>query len=688
MRLIVPYQITMRIFAFARAAPLYEPVEIRATCSRRARFYARARARLPGRSRSAKRTALYEALNGYAAHFSALLDVEREAEHAAALAGRDRPREELEAAGVAVFGLTVHCGKRVYTNAVYELRSKSRLWHRLSAGDLVALVAGDESVEATVMRCGAYSIRVAVPHSGAASQTLHAAAEDDQVLDVYRGANAVVYLRGADALRRVSMRPVTQVARLVGSSLGNSDESASRRPVMRMRKAEGDWEEMAAERVRGGSAKWKGASTLNRAQEAAVRAALSRTLTLIHGPPGTGKTVTAAHVVAGAVLEGRGPVLAVAASNAAADALTEAILRITTSTLIRVGRLGAVRESLWRYTLDALIERDAGVRRAIQKGRGIGEAQIAASKRAIAQSQIVVTTCAAAGRDTVLEATFPFVVADEAAQATEPDVLIALDGATRQLVLAGDHHQLPPTVLADNASALGVSMFARLWDAGVASWLLDTQYRMHPHISNFPSSHFYDNLLRDAVTAEARVLPNTLRKLNATRTVFVDVQGEEMRGTMRDSCGTRAGFSYANQAEAHAVVRLLRALLNDAFDAKDVGVISPYAAQTRAIARMASTWSECEIDTVDGFQGREKEAIVISTVRCNVSGEVGFLGDWRRLNVALTRARTLLVVIGCERTLRRDQHWGAWLRSVHRSKARISLNTICANYDTEDPVGS
>ncbi len=475
-----------------------------------------------------------------------------------------------------------------------------------------------------------------------------------------------------------------------------------------------EWEELARETVRVHNGKsWTPPTELNASQVRAVRSALSRTASLIHGPPGTGKTLVLAHLVFAALAEGRGPVLVTAASNVAADALLSKLVDIgaQNASLVRVGPVAAVNQSLWPHTLDALLEKNQTLRAArerlvksVRPDSALQKAEFEASRSIIGSADVVVTTCVGSGREFLKSTKFPFLVIDEATQATEPDALIPLavggGEATRQLVLAGDHHQLPPTVLSARSGSgddegLRKSLFLRLWHSGVASVLLDTQYRMHPAIAMFPSEHFYGGKVRDAVRESDRRLPYSLQEtvFNGTgsRVLFVDVvDGEETRGSMRDVDGPLQGFSYSNRAEADVVVDVLRLISGEGckkqedasanfFVTEKVGVISPYAGQARLLKQLTSSWKDLhgiEIATVDGFQGREKEAIVVSAVRCNNDGEVGFLADWRRLNVAITRAKTLLVVVGSAHTLRNDPHWGAWLRWVRRSKCRVYVTTI------------
>ncbi|KIZ03846.1 putative Regulator of nonsense transcripts 1 [Monoraphidium neglectum] len=245
---------------------------------------------------------------------------------------------------------------------------------------------------------------------------------------------------------------------------------------------------------------------------------------------------------------------------------------------------------------------------------------------------------------------------------------------SRHLVLVGDHKQLPPVVQSQAAKegGLGKSLFERLMDAGAPSALLQVQYRMHPSLSAFPNAQFYDGLLVDGVRAADRTRPQGFAFPSASHNVvLVDVDGEEQ---------TSQRGSHSNEKEAEVVVRLVTRLVERCgLRTGQIGIISPYKAQVQLLARKlpfetttkvggggddddeAARLNLLECKSVDGYQGREKEVIVFSAVRCNSRREIGFLKDWRRLNVALTRARRALVVVGSCRTLRGDENWGAFV---------------------------
>ncbi len=222
-----------------------------------------------------------------------------------------------------------------------------------------------------------------------------------------------------------------------------------------------------------------------------------------------------------------------------------------------------------------------------------------------------------------------------------------------RVVLAGDPCQLPPTVLSREAArqGFGVSMLERLISlyGDRVTRLLDVQYRMHEAIMAFPSAEFYGGSLR----ADALVAAHRLCDLPGVRTEALTeapVQFIDTAGAGYDEEREPDGESRLNPQEAALVGRKVRALLEAGVRPEDVAVIAPYAAQVRRLRELLPV-AGLEIDSVDGFQGREKEAVVLSLVRSNTENEIGFLTDMRRTNVALTRARRKLIVVGDSATL-------------------------------------
>jgi predicted DNA helicase len=221
------------------------------------------------------------------------------------------------------------------------------------------------------------------------------------------------------------------------------------------------------------------------------------------------------------------------------------------------------------------------------------------------------------------------------------------------LVLAGDHCQLPPTILSQEAAdeGLGISLMERLVGryGSLVMRRLKVQYRMHEAIMNFSSQQFYDDELEAHASVRAHLLSD-LPGVSASPLTQTPVQFIDTAGAGYDEQLEPNGRSRLNPQEADLVSQKVQALLEAGVPAEAIAVIAPYTAQVRVL-RENLPISGLEIDSVDGFQGREKEAVVLSLVRSNPQGEVGFLADIRRMNVALTRARRKLLVIGDSATL-------------------------------------
>ena len=226
--------------------------------------------------------------------------------------------------------------------------------------------------------------------------------------------------------------------------------------------------------------------------------------------------------------------------------------------------------------------------------------------------------------------------------------------------------QLPPVCVCEKAArdGLRVSLFDRLLTENprLHPEMLCTQFRMHPLIRMWPSRAFYSNRLEDGVAADQRPPPDGFPWPAAGPVAFLDVAGQDS--------AAEHGKSKKNEEEAKVVLFVVRLLVSHGLPARDIGVISPYVAQTARVKQLIQaspakeSLEDIEVKTVDGFQGREKEVIVFSAVRANVAGELGFVADHRRLNVAITRPRRGLVVIGNAATLASDEVWGAWLKFV------------------------
>lgn len=411
--------------------------------------------------------------------------------------------------------------------------------------------------------------------------------------------------------------------------------------------------------------------SLNNSQRQAVSAGATRRVALVQGPPGTGKTHTAARLMIRWLEDGLWPILAVAESNMAVDNLLEALLRSGVSKVVRLGRPEVVREDLLNCTLSHILameeKREAGNAAYWQHDDDMAENERNRNRinRVTREAAVVCSTCAGAGVGSVLDDVsrrfgFKAVLVDEASQATEPAVLVPLLRGSPRATMVGDHRQLPPTVISHDAHrrGLSLSLFERLVNRGVRPLLLEAQYRMHPALACYPSYAAYEGRLHTGVNREERREPKGFNwPLPGVPMAFVPVAGRE----------EQMGTSYQNSQEAEALVNALRKLMSgaNAPTGGQVGVITPYAAQARLLRQKLPP--SVEVSSVDGFQGREKEVVLVSACRANQKGEVGFLNDRRRLNVTLTRARRGLLVFGHDKTLKAEKSaWWPWLEWAER----------------------
>jgi ATP-dependent RNA/DNA helicase IGHMBP2 len=433
---------------------------------------------------------------------------------------------------------------------------------------------------------------------------------------------------------------------------------------------------------------------LNDSQQAAIRFALSASdVAIIHGPPGTGKTTTIVELICQAVAKGQ-KVLACAPSNTAVDNLLEKLVDARQKT-VRLGHPARVSTRLQDHTLDAQVARHelTGLIREMQREADVlfrqagkftrakpahgakremrQEAKrLKADIRMLEQQAIdsivdnADVVCATTTLDESLlgDRRFDLVVIDEACQSTEPGCWIPVLRADR-LVLAGDHCQLPPTVLSKQAAKEGleVSLLERL--VGLygdrVTRRLNVQYRMHDQIMNFSSAQFYEGTLQSHDSVSGHVLTD-LDYVDEQLVTLEPVTFIDSAGAGWDEEIEPDGLSKRNLQEAELVLRKIAELQDAGLRGRDIAVIAPYAAQVRWL-RQNSPDERVEIDTVDGFQGREKEAVIISLVRSNPDGEIGFLADARRMNVALTRARRKLIVIGDSATIGGNEFFAAML---------------------------
>lgn len=430
---------------------------------------------------------------------------------------------------------------------------------------------------------------------------------------------------------------------------------------------------------------------LNHAQEHAVSEVLrARDVAVVHGPPGTGKTTTLVEAVC-EVLRRENQVLICAQSNMAVDWISEKLIERGVSVL-RVGNplrmtdemlahsyerrfsdhpdyphLWALRRQIrqlyalprrsrpasFRSKIDALREKASSLEWRIRQ-------QLFEETRAV--------TCTLVGSASQLLDGLHFhtLFIDEAAQALEAACWIAIRRADR-IVLAGDHQQLPPTVKCPAAARGGLSrtmMEQIVSHCPETVTLLDVQYRMNETLMTFPSRWFYGGRVKSAPEVRHRGILDFDVPATWIDTDYLDDAGQE------EFVGE--GYGRVNKAEAELTLQVLRDYIrrigpDRMIDERiDFGIISPYRAQVQFLRRLLRHDEELRpfrqmmtVNTVDGFQGQERDVVLISLVRANDKGQIGFLGDLRRMNVAMTRARMKLIILGHAPTLCRHTFYKA-----------------------------
>jgi ATP-dependent RNA/DNA helicase IGHMBP2 len=446
---------------------------------------------------------------------------------------------------------------------------------------------------------------------------------------------------------------------------------------------------------------------LNKYQKQAVEKALvSQDVALVHGPPGTGKTTVLVEIIRQSVARGS-RVLASAPSNIAVDNLLEKLLE-TGLRVVRMGHPARILDSLRHATLSAQVAEhfdQSSIReldqqrerllkqraRAESRGRGLNweerhqytqeiqklwqdarDREYALGREILAQADVVLVTHGGIAKP-ILKKPFDLLIMDEASQATEPLSWIPITQA-KKVVFAGDPLQLPPTIYSEEAKKKGLSLtlFERLQETLTekSQTLLRIQYRMHETIMGFSSQQFYKN----ALEADESVRTHTAVELPGVQDVDLVQQPliyVDTAGTGYDEQWNELLESRENEGEARLAMQLYQKLRESGLPAKSIGILTPYVAQVRLLKSLANDRA-VEIGSVDGFQGREKEAIIVSLVRSNEQGEVGFLNDIRRMNVAMTRARRLLIVIGDSATLSRHPFYLQFIDYAERHKAHRS----------------
>jgi ATP-dependent RNA/DNA helicase IGHMBP2 len=448
--------------------------------------------------------------------------------------------------------------------------------------------------------------------------------------------------------------------------------------------------------------------SLNASQQQAVHNILSaQELAIVHGPPGTGKTTTLVQAIKALIQQDHQQILVVAPSNTAVDLLSEK-LAAQGLKVIRVGNPARVSAELMSLTLDhhisghpmmkeikALKKRAAEYKNMAHKyksnfGRAEKEQRKALfdeaykimkevdkteqyiTEQVLDSAQVIAATLVGANHYTVRQRKYATVVIDEAGQALEPANWIPILKADK-VVFAGDHCQLSPTIKSNEAAKGGLSktLFEKCIDLHPqAVVLLEEQYRMHEHIMQYSSQVFYDGKLK----AHASVA-NNLLYTGDDPLLFLDTAGcgfeEKLEGT-----------SSTNPDEGAFLIKHLTDTVNTLHTYytleffPTIAIISPYKQQIQVLKDLllqspdlADYTSKITVNTIDSFQGQERDLVYISLTRSNNEGQIGFLADIRRMNVAMTRAKKKLVVIGDSATLSRHAFYGNFIQYAEQQNA-------------------
>lgn len=442
---------------------------------------------------------------------------------------------------------------------------------------------------------------------------------------------------------------------------------------------------------------------LNESQNAALKYVIeSNDLAIIHGPPGTGKTTTLVQIIKQTV-QSEKQVLVTAPSNVAVDLLVEKLVEAGVNT-VRIGNISRINETLLQHSLDGLVEAHrefpnikkikieaASIRAEANKykrhfSHSIKEERIRLKKEArdldawaksleeritsdiLDSAQVIATTLTSCNNEELVGRTYSTVFLDEGSQALEPACWIAFLKANR-IVMTGDPLQLPPTVKSVKAKKSGfdISLLEKCIQYNYDSRILTTQYRMQNDIMEFSNNYFYNGLLKTDQSIFDRTSHESIKPV-----MFIDTAGTGFEEQMFEEIQKDLYQSRYNEGEYYILREHLLKLNNtvENFSNKEIVIITPYRAQVKYIQDQLTNEQSLKhlfirVSSIDGYQGQESDIVIISLVRSNQKGEIGFLNDYRRMNVAMTRAKNHLAIIGDSATLCSDKFYSELLDHVN-----------------------
>jgi ATP-dependent RNA/DNA helicase IGHMBP2 len=421
---------------------------------------------------------------------------------------------------------------------------------------------------------------------------------------------------------------------------------------------------------------------LNESQQQAVVAITeNKQITIVHGPPGTGKTTTLVEAIV-QLVKAEGKILVSAPSNTAVDNIAKGLIDAGLK-ILRVGNTSKVDEIIFQHTPEGRLFNSKQLKEikllkiraeefrkmALKYKRSFGKAereqrnllfkevknirteikklQAYNEEKLYTEAEVILGTPVGLYDAKIDHLSFETLVIDEAGQCIEP-LAWCIFPLAKKYVLAGDHLQLPPTVLSNQAMQLGLNR--SILEVSIAAikniYLLNTQYRMRQSIAGFSGNYFYKGLL---LTADHLTD-------NGNHITFIDTAGSgynEVHGS--------DGSSLQNEGELQIVQKLLD---TENLDPLQTAFISPYSGQVTAARELLS--KQIRISTIDSFQGQEKKIVILSLVRSNDDGDIGFLKDYRRMNVAITRAKEQLFVIGDSATIGADPFYNSFLTYIEQ----------------------